>query len=59
MLYKVIISDDTGKVVFETIVDADNLLSAGIKAEDIQDMYHREHPCKQCEHKCRVINEKG
>jgi hypothetical protein len=54
MLFKVVITDETGRVVFETIIDSDNLLNAGIKAEDIYDQYHLEYPCEHCKHKCRV-----
>ena len=60
MSYKVVISDGTGQIVFEAKIDALSLLDAGIKAEDIYDEFHLEHPCKRCKHKCRVIsNEKG
>jgi len=53
--YHVDIADDTGKVVSSTKVEANNLLQAGIKAEDILDQYHLEHPCKRCLHNLRVI----
>ena len=57
MLYRVVISDDTGLIVFETIIEALTLLDAGIKAEDFYDEFHLEYPCKQCKHKCRVVND--
>lgn len=53
--YHVDISDCTGKIVSSTKVEADNLLQAGIKAEDILEQYHLKHPCKGCLHNLRVI----
>jgi len=55
MSYKVIITDDSGHEVLTEIVDATDLLIAGILAEDILDQYHLEHPCKNCKHKTRCV----
>ena len=54
MFCKIIITDSEGKEVFTKFVDADNLLLAGIMAEEIFDLYHLEHPCEKCTHDCRV-----
>lgn len=53
--YQVDITDGTGHIISETVVNADNLLDAGIMAEDILEQYHLKHPCKRCLHDLRVI----
>lgn len=55
--YHIDIADNTGKVVSSTSVEADNMLEAGIIAEDILEQYHREHPSGEpelCHHSLRV-----
>lgn len=53
--YHVDIADRTGKVVSSTPIKANNLLEAGMLAEDILEQFHLEHPCKRCLHRLRVI----